>query len=196
MGTYQFWFLALSLFFYWGLGTYMVLAHQVKFVADVGYTSTFAAYIYALYGIIFVGGQLSSCISDWIGREITVVLANILNIVGLMALVSVNDTTQPWLLYLFAVSFGFGAGLYSPTIFAGAADLFHGKHFGAISGLLLTAMGIGGCIGPWLGGHIYDVSGTYRIAFILCMVCFALSGITFLFAAPRKAAAIRARGSS
>jgi sugar phosphate permease len=193
MRTCQLWLLVLSLFFYWGIGTYLVLAHQVKFVVDVGYSSMFAASVFALYGIIMLPGQLSSCVSDWVGREITVVLASLLNIVALIALVSVRDTSQSWLLYVYAITFGFGAGLYSPTIFAGAADIFHGRHFGSISGLLLTGMGIGGCIGPWLGGYIYDVSGSYRSAFVLCMVCFALSCITFVVAAPRKAARIPVR---
>lgn len=191
--TYQLWLLMLSYFLFWGIGSYLVLAHQVKFAEDAGYSSTFAASIFALYGIFLAAGQLSGFISDWLGREITVTLANILTIGALVALVSVRDASQPWLLYLYAVSFGYGGGLYSPAIAAGVADIFHGKHFGAIAGLLLTGMGVGGVIGPWLGGYIYDTTGSYISAFILCMVCFGLSCITFWIAAPRNAGKMRAR---
>ncbi len=39
MKTYQLWFLLLSNFFFWGIGTYMILAHQVKFVVEVASTA-------------------------------------------------------------------------------------------------------------------------------------------------------------
>lgn len=189
--TRQLKLLMLSYFLFWGLGAYLVLVHQVKFVEDAGYSSTFAASIFALYGVFQIAGQLSSGISDRIGREMTITLSSILTIGALIALVSVKDTSQPWLLYLYAISFGYGSGFYTPAMTAGAADIFHGKHFGAIAGLLLTGMGIGGVIGPWLGGYIYDVSGSYVSAFILCMVSFSLACTAFWIAAPRNAAKIR-----
>ena len=193
MKTYQLWLLVLSWSLYWGVGCYQVLAHQVKFAEDAGYSSMFAASVFGLFGICMVVGQLSASISDWIGREITITLAAILVIGGLVALMSVRDTSQPWLLYLYATCFGFGAGLYLPAIAAGAADIFHGRHFGGIAGLLLTGMGVGGAIGPWLGGYMYDISGSYRIAFFLCIACFSLACISFWIAAPRNAAKLRAR---
>jgi len=140
-----------------------------------------------------VAGQLSSSISDWIGREKTITLAATLAIAALVALVSVRDTSQPWLLYVYATCFGYGAGLYSPTIVAGMADLFHGRHFGAIAGLLLTGMGVGATIGPWLGGYIYDISGSYISAFVFCMVCFGVACIAFWIAAPRHTSRLRAK---
>jgi MFS family permease len=175
------------MFLFWGIAAYLVLAHQVKFSIDVGYSSLFSASVFALFGIFMVAGQFSSSISDWIGRETTVILATILSIGALMALIMSKDTSKPWLLYLYATGFGYGAGLYSPTIFAGMADIFHGKNFGPIAGSLLTGMGIGGAIGPWVGGYLYDISGSYNIAFISCMVCLFLACIAFWIAAPRKA---------
>ena len=191
--THQLWFLMLSYFLFWGVGTYLVLAHQVKFAEDAGYSSAFAASIFALYGIALVAGQLSSGISDLIGREMTITLSNSLAVFALLALVSVQDTSQPWLLYLYAICFGYGGGFFTPTVTAGAADLFHGQHFGAIAGLLLTGMGVGGVIGPWLGGYIYDVTGSYFSAFVLSMACFVLSSIALWLAAPRKAARLRTK---
>ena len=101
-----------------------------------------------------------------------------LSIGGLFALISVKDTSQSWLLYVYAICFGYGAGLQAPTVYAGLADLFHGRYFGAIAGLLLTGMGVGSIVGPWLGGYIFDISGNYNTAFILCIVCFGVACIT------------------
>jgi MFS family permease len=191
MRTYQLWLIALAYMLFWGIGCYLALAHQVKFAEDVGYSSTFAASIFALFGIFMTAGMFSSSISDWVGREITVFLAAVLVIGAMMALILVRDTSAPWLLYIYAICFGIGAGLFSPAVNAGAADIFHGRDFGAIAGFLQTGMGIGGAIGPWLGGFIYDISGSYFGAFIFCMVCFGLAFLAFFFAAPRKAAGIR-----
>jgi MFS family permease len=171
----------------------MVLAHQVKFAEDIGYSSTFAASIFALFGVFMAIGQLSGFISDWIGREKTVSLAVLLMIGALVALLSTRDTSQPWLLYVYAICFGYGAGLFSPVIFAGVADIFYGRHLGGIMGLLLAGMGVGGIIGPWFGGFTYDISGNYTNAFIFGMVCFALSGVAFWKAAPRKAVRLEYR---
>lgn len=193
MRTYQLWLLVLSVFLYWGIGTYLVLAHQIKFVEEAGYSSMFAASVFALFGIFMVAGQLSASISDWIGREKTITLVAILAIGGLVALVSVRDTSQPWLLYLYATCFGYATGLHAPTTFAGTADIFHGRNFGAIAGLLLTGQGLGGILGPWLGGYIYDISGSYSSALVLCMVCFGLTSVTIWIAAPRNAGRLRAR---
>ncbi len=183
--THRLWFLILSQFLFWGIGCYLVLAHQIRFTEDIGYTGMFSASIFALFGIFMIIGQALSSISDWVGREQTITIGTALAIGGLVALILVSDTDQPWLLYLYAVCFGCGAGLYSPAIFAATADIFHGKNFGAISGLLLTGMGIGGFVGPWLGGYIYDVAGSYYGAFVLCIVCLGLSCIPVWAAAPR-----------
>jgi MFS family permease len=184
--SYRLWLLVLSQALYWGIGCYMVLAHQVQFTVDMGYSSTFAASIFAMFGIFMAAGELSGFISDWIGREKTVSLATLMLITALITLVSATDISQPWLLYVYATCFGYGAGLYLPAYFAGVADIFHGKHHGAIAGLSLTGASIGGVIGPWLDGYIYDISGSYMSAFFICMTSIILSCAAFWIAAPRK----------
>ncbi len=191
--TYQLWFLLATQALFWGVGAYLVLGHQVKFAEDVGYSSTVAASVFALFGIFSAVGQVSAAVSDWIGREKTVTIAVILTLGALTALISVHDTSQPWLLYLYAICFGYGGGLCGPAIYAGLADIFYGRHFGVLSGLTLAGFGVGGAVGPWLGGFLHDVTGSYTSAFIFAMVCFGISGITFWIAAPRKAEKLRAQ---
>jgi len=192
VGTYQLWLMVLSFSLYWGVGAYLVLGHQVKFTLDAGYSSMFSASVFGLFGIFVAVGQASAFISDRIGREKTITVATILSVGALVSLLSVRDTSHPVLLYLYATCFGYGTGLYSPTLVAGMADIFHGRHFGAIAGLLLTGMGVAGAIGPWLGGYIYDVSGSYNTAFFLCMASFGIACIAVWIAAPRNAARLRA----
>jgi MFS family permease len=182
----QLWLLVVSYALYWGVGNYLVLAHQVRFAEDAGYSSMFSVSIFALFGVTLFLGQSCGFLSDRMGRERVGTLAAALSILALAALMSVRDTSHPWLLYAYSIGFGLGGGLFTPTIYAGAADIFAGRYFGAVSGLLLTGMGVGAVFGPWLGGHIYDVAGTYRSAFLLCIVCIALACLAFWIAAPRR----------
>lgn len=184
--TSQLWLLVVSYALYWGVGNYLVLAHQVRFAEDAGYSSMFSVSIFALFGVTLFLGQSCGFLSDRLGREKVGTLAAALSILALAALMSVRDTSHPWLLYVYAIGFGLGGGLFTPTIYAGAADIFSGRYFGAVAGLLLTGMGVGAVFGPWLGGYIYDVAGTYRPAFLLCIVCIALACLAFWIAAPRK----------
>jgi MFS family permease len=185
--TKELWFMVIAYSLFWGIGIYMVLAHQVKFAQDVGYSSRFSASIFALFGVSLFLGQLSGFLSDWIGREKTITLAAASCALALWALISVQDTSRPWLLYGFSFCFGYGCGLFSPTAFAAAADLFFGKYYGTIVGLLLAGMGLGGIIGPWLGGYLFDLTGTYKIAFAICMASIFGSCLFIWLAAPRKA---------
>jgi sugar phosphate permease len=191
--TYQLWFLILSYFLFWGISCFLVLAHQIKYAEDAGYSAVFAISVFALYGVAMLLGQSSGVMSDRIGREKMMALSSSAALIGLFALIAVRDTSHPWLLYIYALSFGYGTGLFTAIICAGTADIFYGKHFGTASGMLLTGMGLGGAIGPWLGGYLYDTTGSYDNAFILCMVCIVLASLSYWIAAPRNADKLHAR---
>jgi hypothetical protein len=51
--------------------------------------------------------------------------------------------------------------------------------------------GLGGFIGPFLGGWLFDVTGSYRIAFVVAALAIAASGVAAWVAAPRRARAAR-----
>jgi MFS family permease len=186
------WFLFTAYALFSGMGGYMVMTHQVRFSLDVGFSSIFSVSIFALSGIMLSIGQISGFLSDWIGREKAATLACCLCIMALTWLLCIRNPSQFWLLYLHAVCFGLGAGMFAPTFFASAADIFPGRRFGFVAGLMLTGQGIGGIVGPWLGGHLFDITGNYTSAFVLCMISFALACILLWIAAPRKAARERA----
>jgi MFS family permease len=191
--TYQLWLLILSHFLFWGISCFLVLAHQIKYAEDAGFSAVFAVSALAFYGIATLLGQSSAGMSDRIGREKAMVICCASALIGLIALIAIHDTSHPWLLYIYALGFGYAGGLFSATIFAGAADIFYGKHFGTASGMMLAGMGLGGAIGPWLGGYLYDTTGSYDIAIILSMACVVFSSVSFWIAAPRNADKLYAR---
>lgn len=114
----------------------------------------------------------SGFLSDIIGRGRTMSLAFALAALAYMLLPMVQGLTW-WALLAAVVGFSFG------TLFAVSAplasDCFGLEHFAAIFGLVFTAYGFAaGALGPWLAGHILDVTGgdfkavfTYLAAFLL-----------------------------
>jgi MFS family permease len=139
-----------------------------------------------MFGVFMVIGQVGSAVSDIIGRELTVLIATVLVVFAVILLNGITDTSQAWMLYVYAVTFGLGAGLYSPTIFVGAADIFHGRHFGTLNGIILGGLGLGGAMGPTIGGYLHDIFGSYRYAFVFAIFSFVIAGTSFMIAAPRK----------
>jgi cyanate permease len=48
-------------------------------------------------------------------------------------------------------------------------------------------MGVGSVLGPWLGGYLFDISGSYKFSFVFSMISLVFSSLFLWFAAPRKA---------
>jgi len=185
--NHRLWLIAFSYMLYMGIANYLVVAHQVVFFLDLGYDSLFAASIAGAVGIFAALGALSGFLSDRIGREKIFTACCVLSIISLLVLLSLKDASNPWVLYIFVLIFGFPMGLFAPALIAGAADLFYGKHFGTVNGILFMGFGLGGAIGPWLGGYIFDITGNYSLAFIICIAAYTIACVSFWIAAPHRA---------
>ena len=61
---------------------------------------------------------------------------------------------------------GFGFGMRIAQLSTIPADVFAGPHLGAILGMVQAGGGLGGAIGPFLGGWLFDLTGRYRLAFM------------------------------
>jgi MFS family permease len=68
------------------------------------------------------------------------------------------------------------------------ADVFSGPHLGAILGVVQAGGGIGGAIGPFLGGWLFDVTGSYGLAFLAAALAIGGSAVAaWLAARPARA---------
>jgi MFS family permease len=131
-------------------------------------------------------GLMSACgrvgfgmLSDRLGRFGGVTLSVVFSQIGIVVLLLITNAAFTWPLYLYAFFFGLGYGARGPIISAIAADLFPGRHFGTIFGLISIGHGIGGALGPWYGGYVYDRFGHYTLAFLIAL--FALFGVIGCF---------------
>ena len=82
-------------------------------------------------------------------------------------------------LWLFACFFGLTWGARGPAITAKTADLFPGRQLGTILGVITIGSGIGSAVGSWAAGWIFDLSGSYELAFILSIISYACGCIAF-----------------
>jgi len=184
--TGRFWLLCLATFSLWGINQNILLPHQVAFAIDMGYSKLYASSVLSLFGLTYAIGSLASLISDRIGREVTITLAMAIGLSGMIVLMFIRDASQPWMLYYYSLSLGAANGLCSPTIAASITDIFQGPRVGAIVGAVWFAFAVGGTIGPWLGGWLFELSGDYFVAFLVATVLFAVAGAAIWLAAPRK----------
>jgi cyanate permease len=88
-----------------------------------------------------------------------------------------------------------GAVGYGMTSVFGAipAEIFEGKHYGAIFGTLMLAAIGGGAAGPWVTGALFDATGSYAPAFWLAIAVCALSAFAIWRASPGKVRAVAGR---
>jgi MFS family permease len=186
MATYRFWALFSCFFFFHGFAVAFLLAHQVAFVVDAGYSSIFAASIFSLYGITQTIGQAFGFINDRIGWERGYSLSCILSLIGIFCIFLIKDTTNSWLLYAYGIFIGIGSGLMIPAVTGAATDLFQGRHFGAIYGFITFGFGVGGAISSWLGGYLFDRFGNYKLNFAISMLSICIACCSIWIAGPRK----------
>jgi MFS family permease len=101
-------------------------------------------------------------------------------------LIALEYSPTPALLYLMVISQGFLG--YALTSIMGpiVAEIFEGPHYGSIFGTITVALIGGGAMGPWMAGVIRDMTGSYKLAFVLAIACCVISAIAIWTAAPRK----------
>ena len=191
--TAPFWWIMVGYFcglFAW----YAVQIHQTKYLVEIGFGPTEAAWALGFVSLAGIPGQIAlGHLSDRIGREWVWTVGCLGFALCYVALLLLRDTPTPTLLYFMVASQGMlGYGLTS-VIGAIPAEIFQGRHYGAIFGTVMLASIVGGAAGPWVTGALYDATGSYALAFVLAIGASALSALAIWLAAPRKVRAVAGR---
>jgi predicted MFS family arabinose efflux permease len=156
-----------------------ITVHLVIHAIGQEIPATRAAFTLSLIGgTCIVGMNVMGNVADRFSNKIGLGISYLL--MGL-SLVSLIPAHSEWSFYLFSIVFGFAYGgmqvLFSPLV----AELFGTRSHGVILAAGALAGSIGAAIGPIVAGYVFDVFGSYTIAFILCaMLAFAGLGSTFL----------------
>jgi MFS family permease len=191
--TARFWWIALGYacaLYAW----YAVQVHQTKYLIEIGFSQTVAAWALGLVSLLGIPGQIAmGHISDRIGREWVWTAGTLGFAACYLLLVLLQSFPSAALLYLMIALQGLlGYGLTSvlPAI---VVEVFQGKHYGTIFGTLMLAAILGGALGPWITGALYDTYGSYCIAFWIGGVASLVSTAAIWLAAPRKVRAVVGR---
>lgn len=169
------------------IGIYLILVHNVKFLVDQGMDKMTAALIFAMVGVISSVFRIFwGWLSDRIGREITFTMGILCACLGAGSLLLIEKTGTKGFAFSFCLFFGMGWGVTAPMYMAIAADLFKGRIFGLIYGIVEGGIGVAGAFGAWVAGFIFDRSQSYQGAFLLVIGVFLVSILFVWVAAPRK----------
>ena len=191
--TSRFWWIALGYFcalYAW----YAVQVHQTKYLLEIGFTPSLAAWALALVSLAGIPGQIAlGALSDRIGREWAWAAGGLGFTLCYLTLIAMQWHASLALLYLMIAAQGvLGYGLTS-VLGAIVLEIFQGKHYGSIFGTLMLAALAGGAAGPWLTGALYDAQGTYTLAFAIAAGVSILSVLAIWRAAPRKVRVVSGR---
>jgi MFS family permease len=191
--TGRFWWIAAGYFcglFSW----YAVQVHQTKYLVEIGFGPSEAAWALGSVSLVAIPGQIGfGHLSDRIGREAVWMIGNVGFVICYVTLVLLRDApTAP---LLFAMVLAQGSLGYSLTSVMGAipAEIFEGRHFGSIFGTVMVAAILGGAAGPWVTGVLYDATGSYSIAFWIAAGCSTISILAIWLAAPGKVRTVDGR---
>lgn len=162
--TRNFWFI-IFIWLFFGSCVFLVITHFVPHITDIGYSAGEAAGVMStMGGAAIVGRVLVGIAADRIGRKLTSVLAALLQAGAMLWLIWSQEL---WMLYLFALVYGFAYSGFSTSMGAFIGDIFGLTRIGAIFGVLEIGFAIGAATGPVLGGLIFDARGSYLMAFLI-----------------------------
>ena len=171
------------------IGFQIMATHQVAHAVDRGFEPPTVVWLFALgAGCMMAGNLLGGWLSDQLGRGWVFALGSTVAIIGIGALAVVRGPQDLPLVLLYTAS-GFGFGMRIAQLSAIPADVFAGPNLGAILGVVQAGGGLGGAIGPVLGGWLFDITGSYRLAFMAACVAVAGSAVAAWFAARPMAGA-------
>ena len=174
--TSRFWlfgFILASVFFC--LGTIMV--HIVPYAGDTGIPAITAASVLSIAaGISIIGRLIIGFISDRIGGRLILTICLILLTLSIIWLLFAEKT---WMFYVFAVMFGLSYGGFTLLLPVVTAELFGLASLGVIIGGITFMTTLGDATGAPVSGTIFDITGSYRPAFLtiigICTVAVILS---------------------
>ena len=191
--TARFWWLALG--FFCGLYVwYAVQVHQTKYLIEIGFSPSVAAWALGLVSLLGIPSQIVlGHLSDRIGREWAWSASGLGFAICFLALIALGHSPSLILVYVMVAAQGLLGYGVTPIMGAVVLEIFQGRHYGSIFGtIMLTSLG-GAAAGPWVTGVLHDLYGSYTVAFVIGIGVSLVGAATIWLASPGKVRAVAGR---
>jgi len=150
-----------------GLGCCMAMAmpqvHIVAYCVDLGFGAGVGA---EMLSLMLAGGIVSrlasGVLADRIGGVQTLLIGSVLQCLALFLYIPFNGLVS---LYVVSLIFGLSQGGIVPSYAMIVREYLPAREAGQRIGILMLATVAGMAIGGWMSGWIYDLTGSYRVAF-------------------------------
>lgn len=157
------WLLALA-----GVGCCVAMSmpqvHLVALCVDLGFGPAVGA---EMLGVMLLGGVVSRLVSgvitDRLGGVPTLLIGSIGQMVGLMLYLTADGLVS---LYVVSLIFGLSQGGIVPAYAIIVREKMPPREAGTRVGFVVMATILGMALGGWMSGWIYDVTGSYTMAFV------------------------------
>jgi sugar phosphate permease len=181
--TPSFWMLVV-IFSITSLGVQGFIANWLPYFQDIGFSAKTGALALTVYGAFVLPARfLWGFLAERYSVRYLLMIQHILTALGVIILLSIGNIGM---LLLFAVFMGLAYGGYIPLqrlIY----PIYYGRaHLGAIRGSMRPAITVASAAGPLLIAGLYDIRGSYTLAFTVVMSTWLLAGLMFMFAKPPK----------
>jgi MFS family permease len=127
-----------------------------------------AATLMSVIGLGGIVGRLTmGAASDRIGSSNALAICCAILAVSIIWLVF---TKELWMFYLFSIVFGFAYGGEVTQMAALVDRLFGLRSVATLVGVVSLGSSMGGALGSWVGGRIFDVTQDYQVAFTIAAI--------------------------
>ena len=142
----------------------MPQVHIVSYCVDLGYGAAVGAEMLALMSAGGVVSRLASgFLADYIGGVRTLLLGSVLQCAALFFFLPF-DGLMP--LYGVSLLFGLSQGGIVPSYAIVIREYLPAREAGSRIGIIIASTILGMALGGWMSGEIYDLTGSYELAFV------------------------------
>jgi len=178
-------------YFVCGLQVVFIGLHLPAYLADKGMPLSLGAQAIAIVGLFNVVGCLSA---GWLGVRFSKkwLLSGIYVARSLVMITFLLAPLSVWSVWLFAAAMGLFWLSTVPLTTGLVGQMYGVRHLGLLGGVIFFGHQIGSFLGAWLGGRIFDATGSYDWAWILVIAFGAFAAVMH---APIDQRPVTARGS-
>jgi MFS family permease len=153
-------------YFVCGFQVVFIAVHMPSYLKDMGQSPQVASYALALIGLFNVFGTYAAGL---LGQKLA--KRKILAFIYIMRSVAITlfliMPLSPWSVYIFASVMGLLWLSTVPPTNAIVAQVFGVAHLSMLGGFVFFSHQIGSFMGVWLGGLLYDTTGSYNIVWYI-----------------------------